>query len=184
MRASIAPLLGLLVVALPAVADAQTRLTISGGGLIPFGDLEDTTDPSVRAVLRFEFQPVNALGQASALSFLVYGAYSDLSFKPEVEEALIAAGEDTQPYLVEAGAAVRVYSGEAPFFLTGGGGYTRYQPGGAAGVRNGVDLHAGLGFLLPVGIALLEPEATGHVVLLDEGDFQFLSATLGIALPF
>lgn len=177
-------LIAAAVVVLAGPASAQTRLTLAAGGLVPFGDLEETTDPSPRGLLRAEFQPVNALGVVSPVAFLVYLGYSDLALKSEVKDALLVAGDTTEPYLMEAGAGVRVYSRAAPFFLSGGAGYARYRPGGDAEAHNGLDLHGGLGFLLPVGIVLVEPEITGHVVLLDEGDFQFLSATLGVALPF
>jgi hypothetical protein len=74
--------------------------------------------------------------------------------------------------------------GVAPFFLAGGAAYARYLPGGAGGDETGVDLHGGLGFLFPAGIVVLEAEATGHAVILDEDDLQFLAVTLGVALPF
>jgi hypothetical protein len=166
-----------------APADAQTRLMVGAGGLVPFGDLENSTDPSARFVLRAEFQPVNARGVASAISWGVQVAYTDLSLKPAAAAAA-AVADVPSPYLLEAGAGVRVYSRAAPFFLSGGAGYSRVRSGTGSDSQNGVDLHAGLGFLLPAGELLVEPEISGHVVVLEEGDFQYLSATLGVALPF
>jgi len=185
MRTVVAIVLGVLLVAARQVpAHAETRLTVGAGGLVPFGDLGDVTDPSARAVIRLEFQPVNAIGQSSPLAYTVHVAYSDLSLDSQVKDLLIAAGEDTEPYLLEVGAGIRVHSRVAPFFLTGGAAYARYLPGGAGGDENGVDLHGGLGFLFPAGIVVLEAEATGHAVILDEDDLQFLAVTLGVALPF
>jgi hypothetical protein len=184
MRTVFVVLGALLVAGLSAPAQAQTRLTVAAGGLVPFGDLDDVADPSARAVIRLEFQPVNAIGQASPLAYTLHVAYSDLSLDSDLKALLIAAGEDTEPYLLEVGGGIRVHSRVAPFFLTGGGGYARYLPGGAGGDRNGVDLHGGLGFLFPAGIVVLEAEATGHAVILDDDDLQFLAVTLGVALPF
>lgn len=185
MRAIAVVLLAALSVAgLQAPAGAETRLTVGAGGLIPFGNLDDTTDPSARAVMRLEFQAINALGQASPLTYTVQVAYSDLSLDSAIEDLLVMRGEDTSPYLLEIGAGIRVHSRVAPFFLSGGAGYARYVPGGAAGDRNGVDVNGGVGFLFPAGIVVLEAEAAGHAVILDEEDLQFLAVTLGIALPF
>lgn len=185
MRTVAVALFGALVVAsLSSPVHAQTRLIVGAGGVIPFGDLGDRTDPSVRALVRLEFQPINALGKASPLAGTLYIAYTDFSLDSDLEAALLAAGEDTEPYLLEIGGGVRVHSRVAPFFLSGGAAYARYLPGGAAGDRNGLDVHGGLGFLVPAGIVVLEAEAAAHAVLLEDDDLQFLAVTLGVALPF
>jgi hypothetical protein len=171
------------VLAAAAPGSAQTRFTLAGGGLVPFGDLGDSTDPSLRAELRVERQAVNALGGVSLLSFVAYAAYSDLQLKSEVEDVLVL-GDETDPHLLELGGGVRVYSAAAPFFVTGGAAWTRYRPAGAGDARSGADLHGGVGFLLPMGLFLLEPEVTAHAVFLEDADLQFLAATLGLALPF
>ena len=163
---------------------SQTRLAVSGGVLVPFGDLGDSTDPSLRLALRGELRTVNALGQASPLAFGLYGAYSSLSVDSELEDALMALGIDPDPDLLEIGADVRAYSRSAPFFVGGGAGYARFTPVDGSDALHGVDLHVGAGFLLPLGMVFAEPEVTGHVVLLEDDSFQFLAATLGFALPF
>lgn len=185
MRTVAAVLIGaLLAVGLQAPASAQTRLTVAAGGAIPFGNLGDRTDPSPRAVLALELQPMNALGKVSPVSLLGYVAYTDLSLTSELEKTLLANGENTEPYILEVGAGMRVYSRVAPFFLGAGAAYARYLPGGSAGDRNGVDVHGGLGFLVPTRFVMLEAEASGHAVLLKDDDLQFLAVTLGVALPF
>jgi hypothetical protein len=185
MRTVAVAVLGLALCAvLPASTRAETRLTVGAGGLIPFGDLGDTTDPSARALVRLEHQPINAIGQRSPLAYTFHVAYSDLSLDSMYEDLLIAAGEDTEPYILEVGAGIRVHSRVAPFFLAGGAAYARFVPGGAGGDENGVDVHGGLGFLFPAGVVVLEAEATAHAVILDEDDLQFLAVTLGVALPF
>ena len=77
-----------------------------------------------------------------------------------------------------------MYSRVAPFFLTGGAGYARYQPPGDGDAENGLDVHAGLGFAVPLGVFLGEVEATLHEVVAENDDKQFLAATLAVALPF
>jgi hypothetical protein len=169
----------------PGTAPAQTRLSLSGGVLVPFGNLENTTDPSVRVALRAEYQPVNPLGKPKLLSMLLHAAYSDLAVKSEVKSLLTQAGESTDAYLLEVGAGVRVYSRVARFFLSTGAGYVRFRRAGEDGAVDGLDLHGGLGFAFPLGALLGEVEATLHETLVErDEDFQFLAATLGIALPF
>lgn len=172
----------LLLAAAPV--HSQTRLAIAGGALVPFGDFGDTMDPSFRVALRGELQPVNALGDPSRLAFGLYAAYTSLSVESSFEDALNANGIDPDPDLLEIGADVRVYSRAAPFFVGGGAGWARFTPPDGSDAENGADLHAGAGFLLPLGVAFAEPEVSGHVVLLEDDHFQFLAATLGLALPF
>ena len=175
--------LGLLLVAAPA--RSQTRFSLAGGLLVPLGDLGDTTDPSPRFAVRGEFQTVNALGQRSPLSVFLQVSYSDLSLSSEDEATLASLGEDTGAYLLDAGAGIRVYSRAAPFFLTGGAGYVRFHPGGAGDALDGVDLNGGLGFAVPLSTVTLEVLTALHEVLVEEGrDFQYLDASLSVALPF
>jgi hypothetical protein len=181
---SVPALLALLLV-LAAPAGAQTRLSLLGGGLVPFGDLDDTSDPSVRFGLRAEHQPVNVLGQRSLLSFHATFAYSLLTLDSEYERIVDAAGADSDSYLLEVSGGVRAYSKAAPFFVTGSAGYARFRPGGDADSVDGVDMAAGLGFLVPTSLAILEVEGAIHQVFAaDDVSFQYLTVTLGLGLPF
>ena len=73
----------------------------------------------------------------------------------------------------------------APFFVTGGVGYTRFDPGGRASSVNGVNLGAGLGFLVPLPGLVVEVDGQLHQVFAeDDVDFQYLEVLLGVGLPF
>jgi hypothetical protein len=166
-------------------ASAQTRLSLVGGGLVPFGDLGDTTDPSVRFGLRAEYHPVNLIGQKRPLSFHLMGAYSSLDLESGFQRSLEEQGADADAYLAEISAGVRAYSAVAPFFITGGAGWSRYRPGGDSDGFDGVDANVGLGFVVPVTVALVEVEGALHQVFAEQGvDFQYLTDTLGLGLPF
>ncbi len=175
----------LLLLVLAAPAAAQTRLSLIGGGVVPFGDLDDTSDPSIRFGLRGEYQPVNPLGQRRLLSFHGTFAYTAMQLDGEYERILDESGADSDSHLLEISGGVRAYSAAAPFFVTGSAGYARFRPGGDGDGVNGVDLAAGLGFLLPASLALLEVEGAIHQFIAeDDVDFQYLTVTLGIGLPF
>jgi hypothetical protein len=174
----------LLFIFASSPAAAQTRLTVAGGALLPLGDLGDTNDPSAHVAFRLEHQPVDALGRAGRLSFLVEAAWADLSFEDEVEQALIALGRETGGSLLLVGAALRAYSQVAPIFLSAGGGWGRHESDAESGSRDGVDLHAGIGFVLSSNAIFVEPLVAGHTVMMEGEDLQFVTATLGIGLPF
>ena len=176
-------LLGLLIFA--AEGSAQTRFTIGGGLLVPFGDLEELNDPSFRGTLRFEAQSVNALGKRKLVSAYVQASYTDLALKSEIEEDILADGEDSNAYLIEAGGGARFYSRAAPLYLQIGAHYLRWRPGGSRDGLNGGDVHAGLGFLVPLYFFFVEADAAYHLAVMQEDvNFQFLTGTVGVSMPF
>lgn len=183
MRTILVLSLAALLSAAPA-AHAQTRLSLLGGGLVPFGDLDDGADPSMAAGLEGELQPVNALGQRRLVAFCARGVFSSLDVKGATKAAL-PPGSDTGSSLLELSVGVKAYSRVAPFFVSGGAGYSRFDPAGDGGGVNGVNIAAGLGFLVPVRLAVLQVEGQLHQVFAeDDWDFQYLTVLLGIGLPF
>jgi hypothetical protein len=178
------PLLVTALLALVAApTSAQTRLTIAGGALVPLGDLEETHDTSAHLAFRVEHQRVDALGRAGRVSFLGEVSWADLSLEPAVEEALEDLGQDGGASLLGVGIALRVYSEAAPLFVHAGSGWARHESEDPDS-RNGVDIHAGIGFVLASKVVFLEPLVSGHTVLLEGEDLQFVTATLGVGLPF
>ncbi|MCA9753940.1 MAG: hypothetical protein R3B81_12510 [bacterium] len=182
----------LAVLVLPTVllvgatdALAQTRLAVFGGGLVPFGDLEDTTESSFRVGARMEYQPVNARGQRRLLAWFAQVAFSPLSVKAEAQEAarLAGASEDATLFGVEAG--TRVYSRTAPLFLQAGAGWARFDPPGDGDAGDALDFHLGAGFLVPVDPMFLEADVTLHQGIgSDDLSFTYVAAHGGLSLPF
>jgi len=174
----------LLAASAVPTASAQTRLTLLGGGLVPFGDLDDAADPSLAVGLEAEFQPVNALGQRRLLALTASAVYSSLDIDSGYKAAL-PPGAGTDASLLELNVGVKAYSRVAPFFVAGSAGYSRYDPAGGGKSANGVNIGAGLGFLVPVQIALLQVEGRLHQVFAeDDVSFQYLDVLLGVGLPF
>jgi hypothetical protein len=177
-------LLGVSLLVAASAAEAQTRFSITGGALIPLGQFDDTTDASPRAGVRVEYQPVNALGKASRVSFFLSGYYTGLVLDPAHEEALKQAGQSTDAYMLEVGGGVRVYSRLSLFFISGGAGYVYAALEGDDAVEHGLDLNAGAGFAVPVYLFTAEAQALAHQVVVASDDFQYLEATVSLALPF
>jgi hypothetical protein len=167
----------------PDVTAAQSRFSVHGGALVPLGDFGDWVEPSPRFGIRSELQSMNVLGQRKLLSFHVEASYAALSHEAAVESALLAQGSDEDPSLLEVGLGVRAYSRVAPFFVTGGAGYARYRPGGDLDTEHGLDLNAGLGFLVPLGLFLVEVEARLHNVIFEDDDLRYLTAGAALGLP-
>jgi hypothetical protein len=171
--------------ALASPAAAQTRLSVAAGGVVPFGDLGDVADPSLAAGLRLELQPVNALGQRRLLAFTFAGTYSSLDPTSEREAILDQIGGSKDSSLLQVDAGIRVYSAVAPFFVSGAGGYSRFDPTGNGSALQGGHVSAGLGFLTPVPFGTVEVEGRlSQVFLEDNQDFQLLTVLLGVGLPF
>jgi hypothetical protein len=171
--------------AFAAPVSAQTRLAIAAGGIVPFGDLGDVADPSVAAGLRLEFQPVNAIGQKRLLAFTLAGTYASLGATSEQKALLAQTGGSTDSGLLQVDGGIRVYSGVAPFFVSGAGGYSRFDPSGPGPARSGGHVSAGLGFLAPIPFGTVEVEGRLSEVFLENNqDFQMLTVLLGLGLPF
>jgi hypothetical protein len=163
--------LGLIASAAPPSAEAQTRLAVLGGGIIPF---EDGLDPSFRGGVRAEFQPVDALGRHRRLAWYVAANYADVASEAE------SGGSST---LIDAGLGMRVYSGGGPLFLEAGAGYTNWSADGADS-QSGIDLQGGGGLAIPAGSANFELEATFHTARFDGSGLEYLSLLAGLAFPF
>jgi hypothetical protein len=159
------------VIASAPSAEAQTRLSVLGGGIIPF---EDELDPSFRGGVRAEFQPVDALGRRRRLAWYVAAHYADVASETE------SGGRST---LIDVGLGTRVYSGGGPLFLEAGAGYANWSADGADS-QNGIDLHGGGGFVIPAGSANVEFEATFHTARFDGSGLEYLSLLAGLAFPF
>ncbi|MGQ0723042.1 MAG: hypothetical protein ACT4PE_15945 [Candidatus Eiseniibacteriota bacterium] len=183
MKALTTLVAGALIALGSSSASAQTRLTVAGGALIPLGDLENTHDTSAHAAFRIEHQPVDALGRAGRLSFLGEVSWADLSLEPAVEQALEDLGMDGGASLLGVGLALRVYSAAAPLFVHAGSGWARHESDDSDS-ENGVDVHAGIGFVVTSRLVFVEPLVSAHTVLLEGEDLQFVTATLGVGLPF
>jgi hypothetical protein len=174
-----------VVLAAPVESRAQTRLTVLGGGLVPFGDLSDITEASLRGGARLEYQPVNALGKRRLLSWFLQGIYSPLEVKSEVKDPLEQAGQDGDASLLTVDAGIRAYSKVAPLFLQAGAGWTRYSPPGPGSSQDAFDFHAGAGFLIPIPLLYLEADVTIHQAIgSNDLSFTYAAANAGVSLPF
>ncbi len=174
-------LMGLVADAGPA--SAQTRFSVTGGAIIPWGGFADAVDPSPAVGARVEFQPVNVIGQRRLLALVLDATVGLLD-----EAALPAVGGtppadvDSDASLLAFGGGIRAYSRVAPFFVSGGVGWARYDAAQVS-AEHGVDLHAGLGFLVPTGSVILEVEVALHEMVFSRNDLQYLSASAALALP-
>lgn len=180
-------LLGAVVLGLclaPAEADAQTRLTLFGGGLLPFGDLEEIVDPSLQLGARLEYQPVNARGKRRLNSWFLQACWTPLEPKSEIKAAAEARGESADADLAVVSLGARIYSRAAPLFLQIGGGWAWYdRPGLDA--EDLADFHLGAGFLIPIPLLYLEADASIHQAFgRDDLSLTYVSANAGISLPF
>ncbi|HMB70171.1 MAG TPA: hypothetical protein VKU85_12700 [bacterium] len=180
MKVALILIAWVLVAAVPA--SAQTRLSLVGGGLVPFGDLDEGAEPSAAFGLRAEYQPVNALGQPRLLSIHLSTIYSELDRDGGELPAELA---DSDPFLLEFTGGVRAYSSVAPFFVTGTAGFAKADLGLGGESVSGFTAGAGLGFVAPVMASLVEVEGVIHQVLAeDDVNFQYLTVMLGLGLPF
>ena len=169
---------GALAVASPA--EAQTRFSLLGGGLIPFSDLSDAADPGPRFGARLEYQPVNALGQRRLISGFVEGAFAQLELSSDFVDVDPSFDD---PSVTTASAGFRVYAEQTAFFLQGGAGWLMYSPA-AGDDLHGVDVHAGAGFLVEAPV-LVEVDVTLHQAFgEDDLSLSYLVAQLGVSLPF
>jgi hypothetical protein len=173
-----------------APARAQTRLTLFGGPLVPFGDLEDVAEMSWIAGARTEFQTVNAIGQRDRSSFFIEGTYAQLFVDEAVGGALQSQGLDDSSSIFGAAVGMRVYTRPAPLFMSLGTGYAYYSPLADEEGMHGLAFQLGLGFLLPLKMFQIEAAAVAHEVLLDtergfaKDDLQYVTATGGLSFPF
>lgn len=166
---------------LAAPAEAQTRFSLLGGGVVPFGDLADAADPGPRFGARLEYQPVNALGQRRLISAFVEGSFAQLE---SVVEPIVLGGATLKvedPSLAAAVAGFRVYAEQTAFFLQAGAGWLMYDAGDDL---HGVDLHAGAGFLVEAPV-MVEVDVTLHQAFGEQDlSLSYLVAQLGVSLPF
>lgn len=167
--------------ATPVVADAQTRLGLEVGPLIPIGDFGDGFDSSLWIGARAELQDVNALGQVARASLVLQGGYSSL----EPADGLGPAGDFDASYL-ELGVGARVYSVALPFFVSVGAAWSKFDVDGADG-QNGFAPSLGAGLSFGLGGAFVEIEGRGHVAFVGDDsayDPRFFTLTGAVGLPF
>ena len=114
---------------------------------MPFGDLDDTSDPSVRFGLPRGVPAGEPAGPAPS-SFVPRHVrlHRDAARRGVRADPGRVRRRLRCPSAGDLGRRARVLAA-APFFVTGSAGYARFRPGGDGDGVNGVDLAAGLGFL-------------------------------------
>jgi hypothetical protein len=157
-------------------------ISLSGGVLAPAGSFHDAMDASARFGLRAEFQPVNAIGRKSTLSFVLQGHYTSLTLDSAYKEALVSEGQSTDAWMLDVGGGIRVYSRFPLFFITAGGGWVRTELGGET--DEGVDVFGGAGVAIPLYLFLAEGQVTAHSAFFGSDDLQHLDAIVSLAMPF
>ncbi|MFQ5512180.1 MAG: hypothetical protein ACE5EO_10055 [Candidatus Krumholzibacteriia bacterium] len=174
-----------IVLVSASAASAQTNLGITGGVLLPIGDLDDVADVSPYIGARWEIQDVSPMGNAVVLSFLVQGGFAFLQTDPALEAALAALGISDDGTYFDVGAGVRVYATANPLFLSAGASFINLDPAGAVESSSGVGLHVGVGFALAEDSFKLDIEARGNLGLLEGGgDIEHVQLLASFGLPF
>ncbi len=179
----ITALMVIAVVGMAAVsAEAQTRLALEAGALLPTGNLKDGAEVSPFFGGRMEIQRTNALGQVAVLSYIVRAGYSPLKVKSEVKTVLEAAGLSTSSWLFTGGAGVRVYAAQSPLFFSAGANYLFIEQGGDG--NSGVEGMLGIGFSKGV-TTIIGVEARGHFASVQNTDnFSYFTIVGTVGLPF
>jgi hypothetical protein len=162
-------------------AQAQTRLALEAGPLLPSGDMADVVDASAWFGARLEIQRVNALGQAAALGIIVRAGYADLATDSDYE----AQFGDAKASYFDIGVGARAYSVALPFFVSADLAWSRFEASDES--SNGVTPSLGLGLEYGLGGAFVEFEARGHIAFLNEDNadnLTFVTLTAALGLPF
>ena len=178
-------LITIIVLALLApVAGAQSNLGVTGGMLLPFGDLGDIADASPYVGARYEIQDVNALGQVAVMTFLVHGGFAFLQTDSDLEELLDEAGDTSDGSYFDAGLGMRVYSAASPLFVGAGLGYANLDPAGSGDSVNGFLAHAGAGLVVDLPSIKVDLEGRVNFVAGEDDNYQHFQVLLTLGLPF
>ena len=163
-------------------ADAQTRIALDAGGLLPVGNMADVHELSPYVGARWEHQETNALGRVSTRTWFLRFGYGFLMAEdlPELTDS------DSDGHYLDAciGARAYAHSRFSPFFLSVSGGYAQYQLPGPSDTHHGGTFNGGLGIRLPLLGFVFEVEARGHLTLLDGTDnVQFFTGIVSLGIP-
>lgn len=163
------------VVAFAAPVQAQNRLVVEGGGIMPVGDFGEVFNFSPVIGARLELQRANPMGQVALASAFLRGHYSPLSG----EETPLGTPDGD---LLHLGIGARVASMAAPFSASVGVGWTRVEIEGAD--DSGFAANVGLGYNIPLPAAHIELGVEYHIAFLEDDELSYLSYLAGIGLPF
>jgi len=163
-------------------ADAQTRISLDAGGLMPTGDMADVHDFSPYVGARWEFQQTNALGNVSTRTWFLRMGYGIL----QKDDLPAFEGTDSDGHYLDVCVGGRAYAHSrfSPFFMSLSGGYAQYELPGDSDTFHGGTFNGGLGVRLPLAGFILECEARGHLTFLDgTGNIQFFTGIVSLGIP-
>jgi hypothetical protein len=162
-------------------ADAQTRISLDAGGLLPVGDMGDANGLSPWVGARWEYQATNALDRVSTRTWFLRFGYGFL----QKDDALVVA-DDSDGHFLDLCVGMRAYAHSrfSPFFMSVSGGYAQYQLPGPSDTNHGGTANGGLGVRIPLAGFVFEAEARGHLVFLDGTDnIQFFTGIVSLGIP-
>lgn len=163
-------------------ADAQTRISLDAGGLLPVGDMADVHKFSPYVGARWEYQETNALGHVSTRTWFLRFGYGFLA----KEDLPGLSDSDPDGHYLDVCIGARAYASSrfSPFFLSVSGGYAQYDLPGAGDAHHGGTFNGGLGIRLPLLGFVFEAEARGHLTILDGVDnVQFFTGIVSLGIP-
>jgi hypothetical protein len=170
---------GLIVGSSPA--DAQTRISLDAGALLPVGDMGDENDLSPYVGARWEYQETNALDRVSTRTWFLRFGYGLM-----VTDDALNLVDDSDGHYWDLCVGARAYASSrfSPFFMSLSGGYAQYAPPGPSDNYHGGTFNGGLGLRLPFLGFIFEAEARGHVTFLDGADnIQFFTGNVSLGIP-
>lgn len=184
-RAALGTLVGLLTVATLAAppAQAQTRLSLDAGILVPFSNMSDLHGVSPLVGVRWEGQDVNALGRIATRTWFLRFGYGILQTASEVTDL---TGDNSNGYYLDACIGGRAYaqSTKSPFFVSVSGGYAQYQGPGDSDTFYGGTVNGGLGLRLGLLGFVVEAEVRGHIaILVDTDNLEYMSGIVSLGIP-
>lgn len=163
-------------------AEAQTRLSLDAGGLLPVGDMSDLHGLSPYVGARFEQQNTNALGHIATRTWFLRFGYGFLL----TEDSAGLPEDASDGHFIDACLGARAYAASrfSPFFLSISGGYANYKSPGAGDSYHGGTINGGLGLRFGLLGFIVEGEVRGHAAFLDGGDnLQFFTGIVSLGIP-
>jgi hypothetical protein len=162
-------------------ADAQTRISLDAGALLPVGDMDKVNDLSPYVGARWEYQETNALDRVSTRTWFLRFGYGLM-----VTDDALELADDSDGHFWDLCIGGRAYASSrfSPFFMSLSGGYAQYSPPGPSDNYHGGTFNGGLGVRLPFLGFVFEAEARGHLTFLDGTDnIQFFTGNVSLGIP-
>ena len=165
-----------------APAQAQTRISLDAGGLLPVGDMADVQKLSPYVGAKWEQQNTNALGHIATRTWFLRFGYGFM--QKEDIEGLPESASDGHFLDLCLGGRAYARSRFSPFFMSLSGGYANFQAPGPGDSFHGGTVNGGLGLRFGLLGFVAEAEVRGHLAFLDGADsLQFFTGIVSLGIP-